>query len=112
MRIILDECLPRKLKNDIVGHDVSTVTEIGWTSVRNGRLLSLAEAMFDILLTVDRNMEYQQDISSYQLTLIVLLSPDNKRQTLRLLVPDLLDLLPTVESGKVYHVGNRERLSK
>ncbi|MGA7731318.1 MAG: DUF5615 family PIN-like protein [Chloroflexia bacterium] len=105
MRILLGECLPRKLKNDIPGHDISTVTEIGWTSIRNGRLLSRAEDVFDVLLTVDRNMGYQQDISRYQLTLIVLLSPNNKRQTLRLLVPALLELPPMVERGKVYHLA-------
>jgi hypothetical protein len=104
MKILLDECLPRKLKYDITGHEVSTVTEMGWSSIRNGRLLDLTEPLFAVLLTVDRNMEHQQHITGRKLALGVFISPNNKRETLRLLVPDLLKALETVQPGEVFHI--------
>jgi uncharacterized protein DUF5615 len=63
MRILLDECMPQLLRRDIVGHEVSTVAEMGWAGIKNGKLLTLAEAHFDVLLTVDRGIEYQQNFS-------------------------------------------------
>ena len=56
MRISLDECLPKRLKRDLVGHHARTVPEMGWASKTNGELLALAEAGFDVFLTVDRNL--------------------------------------------------------
>jgi predicted nuclease of predicted toxin-antitoxin system len=107
MRILLDECLPRKLKYDIPDHDVSTVIEMGWASIRNGQLLSRAQATYDVLLTVDRNMEHQQDIAIYDLA-VVLIARSNKRQTLGALVPALLAILDVVQPGQVYHVTAQE----
>ena len=60
MRVLLDECVPRALRNDLPGHEVKTVAELGWAGVRNGELLRRAAAAFDVLITVDRNLEYQQ----------------------------------------------------
>ena len=54
MRVLLDECVPRALRNDIPGHEVRTVAEAGWAGVKNGELLRLAAAAFDVLITVDR----------------------------------------------------------
>lgn len=59
MKILLDECLPRRIKRELPGHEVLTVPEAGWTSLKNGRLLRLAEVSFDVFITVDRNMQYQ-----------------------------------------------------
>jgi hypothetical protein len=63
MRILIDECLPRKLKQELSGHAVSTVQEMGWSSVKNGALLSLMTGQFDAFVTVDGNLEYQQNLS-------------------------------------------------
>jgi hypothetical protein len=60
VRILLDECLPRRLKRDLNGHDVRTVPEMGWASKENGDLLQLAESQFEVFLTVDRNLSYQR----------------------------------------------------
>jgi hypothetical protein len=54
--------LPKLLKHDIAGHDVSTVAEMGWAGIKNGDLLNVAEGQFDVLLTVDRGIEYQQNM--------------------------------------------------
>lgn len=58
MRVLLDECVPRALRNDIPGHEVKTVAEVGWAGVKNGELLRFAAAEFDLLITIDRNLEY------------------------------------------------------
>ena len=72
MRVLLDECLPRRLKREIVGHDARTVPEMPWASKRNGELLALAAAEFDMFLTADRNRSYQQDVSAFDIAVVVL----------------------------------------
>jgi len=65
MRLLLDECVPRGLKADLVGHDVRTVAEMGWSSKRNSELLQLMLAQrFDCLVTVDQNLQFQQNINA------------------------------------------------
>lgn len=62
MRILLDECLPRKLKKDLIGHDVLTVPEMGWRGVKNGELLRRAKNSFDVFVTIDQGLQYQQNL--------------------------------------------------
>jgi hypothetical protein len=72
VRVLLDECLPRRLKRDLVGHDVRTAPEMGWASTRNGNLLRLAALQFDVFLTVDRKLQYQQKLSLFDIAVIVM----------------------------------------
>ncbi len=72
MRVLLDECLPRGLKRELPRHDVRTAPEMGWTSKRNGELLQLAQREFDVFLTVDRNLRHQQNLTSFEIAVIVL----------------------------------------
>jgi hypothetical protein len=62
MRLLLDECVPKRLKRELVGHEVKTVQELGWAGTKNGGLLKLADGQFDALLTVDQGIEYQQNL--------------------------------------------------
>ncbi len=62
MRILLDECVNPRLKEAVPGHDVKTVREMGWQGFTNGQLLDVAEPQFDVFLTLDRNLEYQQNL--------------------------------------------------
>ena len=62
MKVLLDECVPRKLKRELTEHEVLTVTEYGWSGIKNGKLLTLAEAEFDVFLTIDQNLKYQQNV--------------------------------------------------
>jgi hypothetical protein len=64
VRVLLDECLPRRLKRDLVGHDVRTAPEMGWAGKSNGELLALAAGEFDAFLTVDRNLSYRQNVNT------------------------------------------------
>ena len=107
MRILLDECLPNDLKYDLTGHYAATVGDMGWSGIKNGKLLAIAEQQFDVFLTADRSIEYQQNMQKRQIILVVLVASDTKVETLRLLVPPLLETLHAVELGFVTHVSGQ-----
>ena len=90
MRVLLDECVPRALLDDILSHQVKTVAEMGWAGVKNGELLRQASAQFDLLLTVDRSLEYQQSFDGVSLAVIVVHAPSNNVAVLRPLMPEVL----------------------
>jgi predicted nuclease of predicted toxin-antitoxin system len=104
MKILLDECLPRRIKRELPGHEVLTVPEAGWASIKNGRLLRLAEVEFDVFITVDRNMPYQQNLVTHKIAIIVLTARRNRFETLQPLIPSLLEALETIQPGDVVHV--------
>jgi len=105
MRILLDECLPQDLKNDLVGHHAGTVGGMGWSGIKNGRLLTLAEEQqFDVFLTADRSIEHQQNMRNRRIALAVFLSRDTKAETLRPLIPALLEAITNIEPGEVVHI--------
>jgi predicted nuclease of predicted toxin-antitoxin system len=105
MRLLLDECVPRALRNDIPGHEVKTVAELGWAGVKNGELLQLAAAEFDLLITVDRNLEYQQSFQGLSLAVIVIHAPSNDVTVLRPLMPAVVAAIAQTRPGGVTHVG-------
>jgi len=104
MRVLLDECVPRALGKALVGHDVKTVVEAGWAGVKNGELLQLAAGLFDVLLTVDRNLEYQQNFAGVRLAVIVVHAPSNDVTVLRPLMPAVLAAIPEAKPGMVTHI--------
>jgi uncharacterized protein DUF5615 len=106
MRVLLDDCVPRALRSDIPGHKVKTVGEVGWAGVKNGELLRLAAAEFDLLITVDRDLEYQQNFEGFSLALIVVHAPTNDIAVLRPLMPAVLATIPRTRPGVVTHVGD------
>ena len=77
MKVLLDECLPRKLKREVKAEFVTTVPEAGWASIQNGALLRLAEQKFDVFLTNDQNLEYQQNVKKLDLAIVVLVAATN-----------------------------------
>jgi predicted nuclease of predicted toxin-antitoxin system len=97
VRVLLDECVPRRLKRELVGHDVKTAPEMGWASKRNGELLALAAVEFDVFLTSDRNLSHQQNLSAFDIAVIVLVAGSNRLEDLRQLVPRILEILPTAK---------------
>ena len=92
MRILLDECVDRRLAGDLTGHDVSTVPQMGWATISNGELLSLAEGQFDVFVTVDRNLCFQQNLPQFGVAVVVLHGATNRLADLRPLVPRLLEI--------------------
>lgn len=107
MRILLDESLPKDLAALIVGHEVTTVLAAGWSSVKNGKLLTLAAASFDLFLTADRNLEYQQNLATLPIAVVVLIAHSNRVQHLAPLLPELLGLLGQIRPRSLYRVGAR-----
>jgi predicted nuclease of predicted toxin-antitoxin system len=105
VRVLLDECLPRRLKRDLVGHDARTAPEMGWASKRNGELLRLAEREFDVFLTVDRKLQHQQNLPTFSIAIIVMVARTNTLLDLRLLITEVLRVLPTAKPGQAVIVG-------
>ena len=105
MRILLDESLPRRLCGKLPGHSVSTVTQRGWSGTENGELLRIAAREFDVFLTADQNLEYQQNLQALPLAVIVLIARDNTFETLQSLIPDVLDRIARIEPRTLVKVG-------
>ena len=72
MRVFLDECVDWRLARDIVGHDVKTARQMGWTTIKNGELLNLAAEHFDVFVTVDRNLSFQQNLIALPIAVVVI----------------------------------------
>ncbi len=87
MKVLLDECVPRKLRRELAEHEVLTVTERGWSGIKNGKLLVLAEVEFDVFLTVDQNLRYQQNLKAFNIGVILLMARNNRLKTLLPLMP-------------------------
>ena len=105
MRVLLDEQLPRHLAGEIGGHDVSTVQQCGWAGLKNGELLRVgADAGFEVLVTADRNLQFQQNLSQSRLRIILLVAPSNALEDLRPLLPGLLAAIPRSRAGQVQRV--------
>jgi hypothetical protein len=105
MRILLDESLPRRLSGELPGHSVKTVSEMGWSSVENGELLRRAADQFDVFLTADQNLQFQQNLSALQLAVVVFVAQTNKLEHLRPLVPELLQRLAALQAGTFVRIG-------
>jgi predicted nuclease of predicted toxin-antitoxin system len=82
MRILLDEDLPRRLGASLSGHEVSTVQRCGWSGIKNGKLLALAATKFDVFLTMDGNLEYQQNLSKLPIAVLVVTAVSNRMEHL------------------------------
>ncbi|MBL8131442.1 MAG: DUF5615 family PIN-like protein [Anaerolineae bacterium] len=104
MKILIDECLPRRLKTEMPGHEVITVPEMGWAGTKNGELLRLMTGRFDVFLTIDSNLSYQQNLEARQVSVIVLSAPNNKLETLKPLLPNVLRALETLAKGEVVRI--------
>ena len=106
MRLLLDECVPRPLLRDLVGHDAHHVVDMGWSSKRNGELLKLMLGdQFVALLTVDQNLPFQQNLRASGVSVVVAVARTNRVKELRPLIPQVLAALATVKPGEFITVG-------
>lgn len=106
MKVLIDENLPRKLAGHLKGHECRTVAECGWAGKKNGELLSLAEAEFDVLLTLDKNIPNQRGLQSGRMAILIVRAPSNRIQDLLPVIPDRLAALGSSKPGQVVRVGN------
>jgi predicted nuclease of predicted toxin-antitoxin system len=105
MRILLDECIDRRLAREFVGYEIKTVPQMGWAGIKDRELLVLAEVEFDIFITVDRNLSFQQNLLQFDLSLIALQTYSNRLADLQPLVPKILEMLDIVTKGEATLVG-------
>lgn len=106
MRVLLDESLPRQLARELTEHDVRTVPEQGWAGLRNSELLRLAvEEGFEVFLTADQNLEYQQNLQRLGVAVVVVASRTSRLEDLRPLIPGILRAIPAIRRGEVVRVG-------
>ena len=96
MRLLLDECVPARLKKALPAHVVSTVPQEGWSGYKNGMLLAIAATKFDAFITVDKNLPYQQNVSKLAITVFVLDAHSNE-------LLHLLPLVPALERALLAH---------
>ena len=104
MKILLDECLPRRLGQELAGHHVMTVPERGWAGITNGDLLALIDDEFDVFVTVDQNLVYQQNLKNVPFGVIVLSAATNQLEDLQPLVPAILEALETVQEDQIVNI--------
>jgi predicted nuclease of predicted toxin-antitoxin system len=107
MKILLDECVPRKLKPHLSNHVCRTVSEAGFSGKKNGILLRLAEAEgYDALVTIDRGMETQQSLRGRRISVLILVGRSGRLKDLVPLVSNCLQALATLEPGQVRRIEN------
>ena len=99
-KILLDECIDRRLARQISGHEVKTAPEMGWAGLDNGELLAKAEREFDVFITVDRNLTFQQNLPKFSIAVLILHAPTNRLQDLLPLVPKIRNALTDPQKGR------------
>lgn len=104
MKLLLDECVTRRLKRDLAGHETKTVAEAGFRGLKNGALLRAASADFDVLITVDRNLPFQQNVAKLEIAVVILISQGTTYPSLKPLIPALLASLDSTKPGEVLKV--------
>jgi len=102
LKVLLDECVDRRFARFLHGYEVTTVPQMGWSGTKNGKLLTIAQQEFDVLITIDKNLAYQQVISKYNIAVLVLDATSNRLVDLQPLVSNVLAMLPNLAAGKIH----------
>lgn len=105
MRILLDACVPERLKRELSGHEVWTAREKGWSRLPDGALLNMAAGAFEVFLTVDANLPFQQNLSLRPFAVIVLRAKSNRLVDILPLIPALMRALGEVRPGEVREIS-------
>jgi predicted nuclease of predicted toxin-antitoxin system len=107
MRILLDESLPIELRDELPQHFVRSAQEMSWSALKNGELLLRAAGQFDVFVTADQNLQYQQNLQMLPVAVAVLVAKSNRIQSLKPLVPQLLSALASLEPRTLIRIGTR-----
>ena len=108
MKVLLDECLPKRLKPALRGHALSTVPEMGWAGKTNGELLKLAKGKFDAFVTVDQNLQYQQNLEESGMATVLIIVRNNRFETLKPLIPKVQQALERISIGQLVRVESAD----
>jgi hypothetical protein len=103
-RVLFDENLPRLLRRKLPEFEIRTVQEEGWGAFRNGELLRRAEGQFDVLLTADRRMQYQQQLTAFGIGVVVIVTPRLQLEILESALEPMKQAINSVAFGEVIHV--------
>ena len=108
MRLLFDECVSRLLKPAFAahGHECFTVPEVGWAGRKNGELLSLAEGKFDVFVTIDRNIRYQQNLSGRKIAVLVIRAESSEIDDLVRELPACIIALQSIRPGQLVQIGS------
>ncbi len=104
MKLLIDENLPRKIKNFLPEYEINTVQEMGWAGIKNGELLKLASEQFDVFITLDQNLQYQQNLRETTIAICVLKARSNRLIDIEPLIPNLKQSLITIRRGEILEV--------
>jgi len=105
MRVLLDECLPRRLRSELAEYSVQTVSQMGWAGVKNGQLLQKAATEFDCFVTVDRNLQFQQAIGNLPVAVLVIRARGNRIEDLLPLMPEIRRALAEIAPRELRVIG-------
>src|SRR6266446_2162349 len=106
MRILIDECIDERFRNSLPGHDCQTVRYAGLAGLTNGELLAAAEtAKFDVFLTVDQGIEYQQNLSGRSIAIIIVRAESNRLADLLPHAAECVARISSVQPGQIARVG-------
>jgi|SRR5215469_10849653 len=107
MKVLIDECAPKALKAFLTkhGHESRTVQEAGWAGKENGELLKLAETQFDVLVTVDTNLRYQQNLTGRRIAIVILDYSSNRLEHLRQYFPACALAIDKIQPGEIIQLG-------
>ena len=100
MKILLDECLDRRLAKEIIGHETKTVPQMKWAGIKNGELMRLAETEFDVFITVDHNLSFQQNLPKFNIAVLVSHAKSNRLADLQPFAEEIIESLSKLEKGK------------
>lgn len=108
MRVLIDECAPKALKRSLVanGHESLTVQEAGRSGKQNGELLALAESRFDVLVTLDTNLQYQQNLTERRIAVVVIQSRSNRLKDLSPHFSACMSAIASIRPGEILFVGS------
>jgi predicted nuclease of predicted toxin-antitoxin system len=104
MRLLLDECMPGRLKRHFGERETLTIDEAGFKGLKNGKLLQNAGEVFDVLITVDKSIEYQHNKSKLPIAILILLARSNRYESLLRLMPKVLETLETIQTKEIVKV--------
>jgi hypothetical protein len=100
MRLLLDECIDRRFARELIGYEVKTVPQMGWAGIKNGQLLALAAQEFDVFITVDRNLSFEQNLPKFEIAVVVLHACSNRLADLKPLAPLVIAEVKTALKGQ------------
>ena len=106
MRLLFDECVPGPLRNGFVGHEITTVDEAGFKGLKNGTLLAAAAYEFDVLVTVDKGFEFQQNLKNLPIAILLIRARTNDIDDLEVLLPAALEALSKISAREFKKISN------